>query len=407
MKILVLAGGFDQIAFIEELKNRGHEVYLADFLDTPPAKRYVKKHYQISTLDEQAIYELARMEKFDLVTTACTDQALLTVARVSKRLGLNFYLDDDLAECVTNKSRMKTIFKKHGIPTAKFAVVRASEWLHCITEIEDYPVMVKPCDCNSSKGVVKVQNKMELINALEKAFLLSRSKQAIIENYIDGVEISVDAWVEDGCATVLSVTKTNKIKNNKNFTIYQSEYPVNLSDKVTLAIKQVASQIVEAFRLKNCPLLIQAIVSNYKIYVIEFSARMGGGSKYKLIQYMTGINIMKAYCNLILANKNKLVGFTPSNKCLELNYVYCYKGKVNAIVGFTTLKEKGVIKELFHYKSKGTEIEKMSTSSDRVLGFLIEADDKYSLRRLREYILQIVDIFDRYNNSMMYKKCFL
>ena len=38
MKILVLAGGFDQIALIEELKQRGHDVYLADYLDSPPAQ---------------------------------------------------------------------------------------------------------------------------------------------------------------------------------------------------------------------------------------------------------------------------------------------------------------------------------------------------------------------------------
>ena len=168
MKILVLAGGFDQIAFINELKHRGHEVYLADYLDNPPAKNHVIKHYQVSTLDEQAIYELASKENFDLITTACTDQALLTVARVSQKLKKYFYLDEDIAECVTNKSIMKSILRKNDIATARYVVVDESEKIATCDKIEHFPIMVKPCDCNSSKGVVKVNEKKELLAALNE-----------------------------------------------------------------------------------------------------------------------------------------------------------------------------------------------------------------------------------------------
>lgn len=47
---------------------------------------------QISTLDEDRIYEFAKKERVNLVTTACTDQALLTAANVSEKLGLSFIL---------------------------------------------------------------------------------------------------------------------------------------------------------------------------------------------------------------------------------------------------------------------------------------------------------------------------
>ena len=69
MKILVLAGGFDQIALIKELRNRGNIVYLADYFENPPAKQYADKHFQISTLDENAVYELAKKEQVDMFTT--------------------------------------------------------------------------------------------------------------------------------------------------------------------------------------------------------------------------------------------------------------------------------------------------------------------------------------------------
>ena len=118
MKILVLAGGFDQIALINEIKSRGHIVYLADYYANPPAKKYADKHFQISTLDEEAVYQLALEKEVDLITTACTDQALLTVASVSERLGLPCYVSSETARNVTNKAYMKKIFSEFSIPTA-------------------------------------------------------------------------------------------------------------------------------------------------------------------------------------------------------------------------------------------------------------------------------------------------
>ena len=88
MKALVLAGGFPQIALIKELKSRGYETVLADYYAEPVAKPYADKFYQVSTLDIEAITKVARDEQVDFLITACTDQALLTVAKVSEDLGL-------------------------------------------------------------------------------------------------------------------------------------------------------------------------------------------------------------------------------------------------------------------------------------------------------------------------------
>ena len=55
MKILVLAGGFDQIALIKELKQKHNYILVADYYKNPPAKEYADKFYNISTLDEKSI----------------------------------------------------------------------------------------------------------------------------------------------------------------------------------------------------------------------------------------------------------------------------------------------------------------------------------------------------------------
>lgn len=73
LKALVLAGGCDQIALIKELKAKKYEILLADYLDDPPAKKEADHFFQISTLDETGIYNLAKRENVNIVITACTD----------------------------------------------------------------------------------------------------------------------------------------------------------------------------------------------------------------------------------------------------------------------------------------------------------------------------------------------
>ena len=61
MRILVLAGGFDQIALINELKSRGHFVILADYYENPMAKSAADKHLQVSTLDVDMIEKIEKI----------------------------------------------------------------------------------------------------------------------------------------------------------------------------------------------------------------------------------------------------------------------------------------------------------------------------------------------------------
>lgn len=409
MKILVLAGGFDQIALINEIKSRGHIVYLADYYANPPAKEYADKHFQISTLDEEAVYQLALEEEVDLITTACTDQALLTVASVSERLGLPCYVSSETARNVTNKAYMKKIFSEFSIPTASWTLLENEEMFQ--KELPTgigFPMIVKPCDCNSSKGVMKVNNYYEMEQAILHAFELSRSKKVVVEEFIEGEEVSIDVWKDSEGAKVLSVSGTSKIEENtENFTIYQSKYPIDMSEKLIDRIKDTAGKICYAFNLDNCPILIQAIIKGDELSVIEFSARMGGGTKYKLIEYMAGVNIMQTYVNRVLGDEKQILSPQWSKKKIELNYVYTYNGIVDKIVGFDEFIHSGEIKELFQYRPLGCITEKMTTSSDRILGFLIEEDTAEGLVSLRHKIVENVDICNENNESIMYKKCFM
>lgn len=404
MKILVLAGGFDQIALINELKNRNHDVILADYFPKPPAKKYAHKHYQVSTLDEDAIFNLAKKENVDLLTTACTDQALLTVAKVSEKLNLPCYISYETALNVTNKEYMKKVFYDNSIPTSKYFIIKSINDLENIFSQMSFPAVVKPCDCNSSKGVIKVKNTQDAYKAIEDALNLSRSSTAIIEEFKEGIELSVDVWIDQEDAKILSASTTSKIKNNKDsFTIYQSKYPVEISDVAKNKIQDIARKISRSFNLMNCPMLIQLIVNGDEVNVIEFSARMGGGTKYQLIEEMSGINIMQVYVNRVLGDIHQIINPTPSKKMIELNYVYATNGIYQNIINFDTAKETNLIKNYFVYKESGSVIEKATTSSDRIAGFLLEADTPEELLNKRKKAVQLLDVLDKTGHSMMIK----
>lgn len=407
LKALVLAGGYDQIALISELKKRGYFVILADYFENPPARKYADQFAQISTLDEEKIYDVGKNENVDLVITACTDQALLTAANVSERLGLPFYISGEQARNVTNKYYMKQKFKEYGIASPEYTMLEymKEDELQTLTK---FPYVVKPCDCNSSKGVIKTENMHELVGAVEKAFQLSRSKKVVVEQYVSGAEISIDVWIHNAKPQVLAVSETKKMNAEKGvFTIYQSKYPMELTDRTEQEIRKIALQICEAFQLKNGPMLIQAVLQNEKVYVLEFSARMGGGSKYKFIQSVCGINIMEQYVNFVIDHDSSNIMPSPSPLYYEMDYIYAYPGIIDKISGVDDLKKRNIIEAVFYYKTMESEITQKLVSGDRVMGVLIGADTPKKLLEKRQEMLNNVKIIDKNGKDIMYRECFL
>lgn len=397
MKILVLAGGSDQIALINEIKCRGHIAILVDYFDNPPARPFADKHIVASTLDVERVKEIAIEEGIDLITTACTDQALLTVANVSEQLGLPCYLSYRTALNVTNKAYMKKVLVANNIPTAKHVILDNVD----MSAVKDFslPLVVKPVDCNSSKGVKRIDDIEALPKYLEEAISLSRTKTAIIEEFKIGNEISVDFYVEGEKAKLLCATASQKIKNRDSFTILSSNYPaVNTEQEAILT--EIGNKIVKAFKLKDCPLLIQMIANGTDLNVIEFSARMGGGSKYHLIQVLTGVNIMSSYVDLVLGGKPNVKPLQQVNFC-KMVYIYCNPGVYDHIEGLEELKRQGIVDSYFEYKTKGMEITHSETSGDRPAGYLITSETAEGLQEKLNYVNSHIKVISNNGKDIM------
>ena len=278
IKGLVLAGGFPQIELINKLHARGVYVLLADYNKEPVARHYADEYFQVSTLDIEAVKKVAIENEVDFLITVCTDQALNTVAYVSEELGLPCYINYHTGLNVTNKVFMKKIFLENAIPTARYQIMNEFD-IEIIKELQ-YPLIVKPVDCNSSKGVKRIDSPDELNAAFMDAICYSRTNTVLIEEFMEGRELSVDIYVEDGKVNILCITQIDKIASKDKFIIFRGVYPAEISTDIIEQIWQTAQKVANAFALKNSPMLMQVITDGNKIRVLEFSARTGGGVKY-------------------------------------------------------------------------------------------------------------------------------
>ena len=377
MKALVLAGGFPQIALIQELKNRGIEVLLADYNAEPVAKRYASKFFQVSTLDVEAIRHVAITEKVDFLLTVCTDQALHTVAKVSEELRLPCYIDYQTALNVTNKQYMKQVFSENGIPTAKFVILDSFD--ENAVHAMKYPLIVKPVDCNSSKGVRRCDNLEELERYFSDAVALSRTKTAIVEEFVSGEEISVDVYVEDGKANVLCISQSDKIADRDRFVIFRAIWPAPIPQIVTEKIKDTAQKIADAFSIRNSPMLIQLLTDGKQVYVVEFSARTGGGVKYLLVKRTSGFDVIKAVVDLTLGIKPHVGALTAEQGCLINDFIYCKPGVFDHLEGFDELLYENIIKDYYLFTWKGADFKTIKASGDRLAGYTVVGETPESL----------------------------
>ena len=400
-KILILAGGNDQCALIEEIRryhNNDVEILLADMNPNAKAIPYADKFLEISTMDRAAVLEVAKKEKIDYILTACGDQPLSTMAFVSEQLGLPTYLSEREVRDLTNKRYMKDKMLANDIPTSKHIYI-SREWNGILPDMQ-YPLVVKPVDSNGSKGVKKVFSSDEIEAALKEAFSYSITGDVIIEEFKAGEELSIDLYVEGSEAKLLCVTASKKIKENKNsFTIVQSYYPPQVSYNEA-KIVNIAQKIVDAWGLHDTPLLIQMIVNNDEYNVLEFSARMGGGSKYHLIKELSGIDIMSVYVRMVMGEKPHVNPRKMYNNAI-MSYVYCKPGEFVALNGFDELKEQGYLYSYFTYRMAPSTIVKSDTSSDRVAGFLVVADSETEVLEKLQYVNEHLAVLDNEGNDIM------
>lgn len=399
MKAMVLAGSCSQIVLLKQMKERGIYTILADNNVNAIARPYADQFVKVDILNVEAVKKVAEEEKVDFLITVCADQVLITVAKVSEMLGLPCYIDVKTACDVSDKSHMKAIFHEHGIPTSKHMFMDQLD-AEKIKGME-YPLVVKPADAYSSKGVRKATNYEELQMFFQEAAKISRSGLVIVEEFVEGAELTVDYQIVDGKAHLLSCSNTEKVDYKDRFLAFRTRFPAAISPETLERVRQIGQKIADAFGLKNTPMLVQMLTNDKRESVLEFCARTGGGAKYLLLKMCTGFDPITAVVDLTLGNKVTVGEVKSQSKLFTNEFLYAYPGCFDHLEGFEELKKEGVLAEYWQFKWKGAQISNAVTSSDRVVSISIQADSFEELVAKHNKAAATIKIIDAEGNDIM------
>lgn len=399
-KALVLGGTAPHVELINKLKKRGYYVILVDYLSNSPGIAAADEHIRESTLDKEKVLEIASNTGVQLVISTCIDQANSVCCYVAEKLGLPHPYSYQTSLNVTDKGLMKRIMTENGIPTSPYiltASVEGIDWNKVA-----FPAVVKPVDCNSSKGVHRADSREEIVGFVREALELSRTGHAIIEGFNEGDEIQVDCFAGENGAQVLMTRQKKKIIGGNGIVLQStgSIVPAALSISESEQAAEIAVKIAKAFGLKNTPFFYQAIKTTNGISVLEFAPRIGGGLSYYMLKEIAGVDSVEAAIDSFLGNVRD-VRAKPVGKFYSTNLLYMKPGIFDHLEGADALKSEGIIKDYFQMKKKGTEIDSDLRSGNRVCAFVVEAESAEKVRELEKEAYSRIKVIDADGNDAL------
>lgn len=398
---LVLGGTIPHVHLIELLKGRGFYTVLLDYTTNPPAKQFADEHLPVSTLDKEAVLEVARKYNTRLVISTNVDQANVTCCYVSEKIGLYSPYSYETALDVTDKQRMKKIMWNNNIPTSKYLQVGT------LKEVENFnltfPVMVKPADSNSANGVKRAYTQEELKKYLPEALSYSRNGKAIVEEFVTGKEISAYGVVVNGEAKLLMHQERVSVYDGEDKVIkcYASLAPSRISENAGIKAEKILTLIAQTFHLDNTPLFFQGIVNGDDISVIEFAPRVGGGISFQTIKDATGYDIIAAALDSYLNIPISIDSWHPMDSRYAVNQIYGTYGIYDKTTGSDEILKDGTVKVLSFYKHKGDVVDSSRASSSRI-GVMVVCDStEEGLRSKITKAFSKLDSFDNKGNSII------
>ena len=208
-KLMILGASILQLPAIEKAKEMGLDVVVVDMnpdaigFNVPGSEKEI-----ISTIDIQAVISAAKRHRIDGIMTLATDMPMRTVAAVAKEMNL-IGIDEETALKATNKAEMRKALQLNNVPIPKFYVVSNKDEYKEVVKQFDVPFIVKPADSSGSRGIFEVKdihNEDLIVEAYEYCHPFSRVGDVVVEEYMEGPEVSVETLTVNGECHVIQIT---------------------------------------------------------------------------------------------------------------------------------------------------------------------------------------------------------
>ena len=282
-RLLVLGAGPAQLGLLEAARARGLWIAVVDRDPGAPGFQFADRRCILSTEDEPAIERLVGALGIDGIISPGTDWPVGVAARIAERAGLPHPISPQTAVLATNKLRQRERLAEAGVPQPRSWVVGSGDE----PPVVEGPVVVKAPDRQGQKGLTLVVDPAALVPAIETARGAARSGLALVEELVDGPEVTVVGFSIDGVFTALAVTD--------RITAELPAFGVALAhvwpSSVGAEAPAVAEAAVGALGIENGPSYTQLRISPGGPQVIEVAARLGGGHDAELVQAVLGVDL--------------------------------------------------------------------------------------------------------------------
>lgn len=288
-KVLILGATAPCVHVTKFAKDMGAYVYVADPYDEQgPAKKIADECLTIDTTDYHTIVDIIEEKEINGVLTGPGEFNIVNAMNISQMAGLPFYCTKKQWDICQDKRNFKDFCVTYGIPIVPEYNVNEELPLNA------YPVIVKPVDSCSSRGVSVCWNAREYHKAKEDALVVSKSQKILVEKYINNGGITIDAkYVAVAEDRILLEAIGDRYVLNGGLITAISFYPSRYYNQFLEQVDPYVSKAFSAINLKNGAFFFQAIPDGNNIYIYEMGLRVSGGMIYNLTEATSGNNTLK------------------------------------------------------------------------------------------------------------------
>ncbi|MDO5445387.1 MAG: ATP-grasp domain-containing protein [Eubacteriales bacterium] len=303
-KVAIIGASYLQEPLIQKAKSMGFETHVFAWACGDVGEKSADFFYPISIVEKDAILEKCVEIGIDGICSIASDLASITVNYISSAMGL---IGNSL-ECTersTNKYAMRKSFEENLDPSPRSYLVKSLKDLE--GKELSYPIIVKPVDRSGSRGITKLLDESGLFQAIESAIEQSFQKEAVVEEFVEGQEYSVECISWNGKHHFLAMTK-KYTTGAPHFIETGHLEPAMVEISVLEQVKKIVYHALDSLKITNGASHSELkITDDGTIRLIEIGGRMGGdfiGSN--LVELSTGIDYTRAVLETCLGIEPKL-----------------------------------------------------------------------------------------------------
>lgn len=372
-KMMILGASALQVPAIKKAKELGYQIILVDYDTNAVGFPLADIKLVVSTLDQEEVYRQALIYKPDVVITSTSDGPVRTAAYVNEKLGKQPDLSYKDSLCATIKNYMRDRLKENHLPIPEYyAVNNFNEFTEAVRKLEGCCI-IKPADNAGSRGVVLLNGSSfpsndQLLQAYEYSRENARGGVVMVEEYMTGPEVSVEAMTVNEETTIVTITDKFITPPPYFVEIAHSE-PSILDEKTQEQICQITKKALKAIGLINAPSHTEIKVTKEGPKIVELAARLGGDFiTSKLVPLSTGVDMVG---NSVLLATGANVDLTPTRQNgSAIHFIQGAEGILKNIVVNKEIYHLEGIEEVSLYKKPGDLTHNTRSSNDR-LGHII------------------------------------